>query len=124
MSPENLERYKRGKTIEIALIYNPTRGFVADGLECVVGKAFDGSKSSFYIATGVSRGATIAFASGDKSVNYDTGTYSQGNIVTVGAFNKLKNNNIKLGNEETSFLLRMYGSPTKKKVLWYHLKNH
>ena len=94
-----------------------TRGLVADGLECVVGKAFDGSKSSFYIATGVSRGATIAFASGDKSVNYDTGTYSQGNIVTVGAFNKLKNNNIKLGKEETSFLLRMYGSPTKKSTM-------
>ena len=94
-----------------------TRGLVADGLECVVGKVFDGSKSSFYIATGVSRGATIAFASGDKSVNYDTGTYSQGNIVTVGAFNKLKNNNIKLGNEETSFLLRMYGSPTKKSTM-------
>ena len=94
-----------------------TRGLVADGLECVVGKVFDGSKSSFYIATGVSRGATIAFASGDKSVNYDTGTYSQGNIVTVGAFNKLKNNNIKLGKEETSFLLRMYGSPTKKSTM-------
>ena len=94
-----------------------TRDLVADGLECVVGKAFDGSWSSFYIATGVSRGATIAFASGDKSVNYDTGTYSQGNIVTVGAFNKLKNNNIKLGNEETSFLLRMYGSPTKKSTM-------
>jgi len=94
-----------------------TRGLVADGLECVVGKVFDGSWSSFYIATGVSRGATIAFASGDKSVNYDTGTYSQGNIVTVGAFNKLKNNNIKLGNEETSFLLRMYGSPTKKSTM-------
>ena len=124
MSPENLEKYNRGETVKIALIYNQTRGLVADGLECVVGKVFDGSWSSFYIATGVSRGATIAFASGDKSVNYDTGTYSQGNIVTVGAFNKLKNNNIKLGNEETSFLLRMYGSPTKKKVLWYHLKNH
>ena len=94
-----------------------TRGLVADGLECVVGKVFDGSWSSFYIATGVSRGATIAFASGDKSVNYDTGTYSQGNIVTVGAFNKLKNNNIKLGKEETSFLLRMYGSPTKKSTM-------
>ena len=94
-----------------------TRGLVADGLECVVGKVFDGSWSSFYIATGVSRGATIAFASGDKSVNYDTGTYSQGNIVTVGAFNKLKNNNIKLGNEETSFLLRMHGSPTKKSTM-------
>ena len=90
MSPENLEKYKRGETIKIALIYNQTRGLVADGLECVVGKGFDGSWSSFYIATGVSRGAAIAFASGDKSVNYDTGTYSQGNIVTVGAFNKLK----------------------------------
>ena len=117
MSPENLEKYNRGETVKIALIYNQTRGLVADGLECVVGKAFDGSKSSFYIATGVSRGATIAFASGDKSVNYDTGTYSQGNIVTVGAFNKLKNNNIKLGNEKTSFLLRMYGSPTKKSTM-------
>ena len=117
MSPENLEKYNRGETVKIALIYNQTRGLVADGLECVVGKVFDGSKSSFYIATGVSRGATIAFASGDKSVNYDTGTYSQGNIVTVGAFNKLKNNNIKLGNEETSFLLRMYGSPTKKSTM-------
>ena len=117
MSPENLEKYNRGETVKIALIYNQTRGLVADGLECVVGKVFDGSWSSFYIATGVSRGATIAFASGDKSVNYDTGTYSQGNIVTVGAFNKLKNNNIKLGNEETSFLLRMYGSPTKKSTM-------
>ena len=73
--------------------------------------------SSLYGATGVSRGAAIAFASGDKSVNYDTGTYSQGNIVTVGAFNKLKNNNIKLGNGEDSFLLRMYGSPTKKSTM-------
>ena len=117
MNPENLEKYNRGETVKIALIYNQTRGLVADGLECVVGKVFDGSWSSFYIATGVSRGATIAFASGDKSVNYDTGTYSQGNIVTVGAFNKLKNNNIKLGKEETSFLLRMYGSPTKKSTM-------
>ena len=117
MSPENLEKYNRGETVKIALIYNQTRGLVADGLECVVGKVFDGSWSSFYIATGVSRGATIAFASGDKSVNYDTGTYSQGNIVTVGGLNKLKNNNIKLGNEETSFLLRMYGSPTKKSTM-------
>ena len=117
MSPENLEKYNRGETVKIALIYNQTRGLVADGLECVVGKGFDGSWSSFYLATGVSRGAAIAFASGDKSVNYDTGTYSQGNIVTVGAFNKLKNNNIKLGNEETSFLLRMYGSPTKKSTM-------
>ncbi|WP_147368406.1 hemagglutinin repeat-containing protein, partial [Fusobacterium nucleatum] len=117
MSPENLEKYKRGETVKIALIYNQTRGLVADGLECVVGKVFDGSLSSLYGATGVSRGAAIAFASGDKSINYDTGTYSQGNIVTVGAFNKLKNNNIKLGNEETSFLLRMYGSPTKKSTM-------
>ena len=35
----------------------------------------------------------------------------------MGAFNKLKNNKIKLGNEETSFLLRMYGSPTKKSTM-------
>jgi len=35
----------------------------------------------------------------------------------VGAFNKLKNNNIKLGNGEDSFLLRMYGSPTKKSTM-------
>ena len=35
----------------------------------------------------------------------------------MGAFNKLKNNNIKLGNGEDSFLLRMYGSPTKKSTM-------
>jgi len=35
----------------------------------------------------------------------------------VGAFNKLKNNKIKLGNGEDSFLLRMYGSPTKKSTM-------
>ncbi|WP_338967154.1 hemagglutinin repeat-containing protein [Fusobacterium nucleatum] len=117
MSPENLEKYNRGETVKIALIYNQTRGLVADGIECVVGKVFDGSWSSLYGATGVSRGAAIAFASRDKNVNYDFGTYSQGNIVTVGAFNKLKNNNIKLGNGEDSFLLRMYGSPTKKSTM-------
>ena len=114
MSPENLEKYKRGETVKIALIYNQTRGLVADGLECVVGKVFDGSLSSLYGATGVSRGAAIAFASRDKNVNYDTGTYSQGNIVAKGAFNLIENKGIKLGNGEDSFLLRMYGSPTKK----------
>ena len=91
-----------------------TRGLVADGLECVVGKVFDGSLSSLHGATGVSRGAAIAFASRDKNVNYDTGTYSQGNIVAKGAFNLIENKGIKLGNGEDSFLLRMYGSPTKK----------
>ena len=35
----------------------------------------------------------------------------------MGAFNKLKNNNIKLGNGEDSFLLRMYGSPSKKSTM-------
>ena len=35
----------------------------------------------------------------------------------MGAFNKLKNNNIKLGNGEESFLLRMYGSPSKKSTM-------
>ena len=35
----------------------------------------------------------------------------------MGAFNKLKNNKIKLGNGEDSFLLRMYGSPTKKSTM-------
>ena len=54
-----------------------TRGLVADGLECVVGKVFDGSLSSIFGAIGVSRGAAIAFASRDKNVNYDFGTYSQ-----------------------------------------------
>ena len=57
MSPENLEKYNRGETVKIALIYNQTRGLVADGIECVVGKVFDGSWSSLYGATGVSRGA-------------------------------------------------------------------
>ena len=50
-------------------------------------------------------------------VELTSGGYILINYREIGAFNKLKNNNIKLGNGEDSFLLRMYGSPTKKSTM-------
>ncbi|RRD33130.1 hypothetical protein EII29_11890, partial [Leptotrichia sp. OH3620_COT-345] len=69
----------------------------ADLLESFTGKVFDGSWSSLWLSTGISRGSALAISSGDKRVKYDLGLYSQGNIVGLGAFNVLKNNGIHLG---------------------------
>ena len=118
MSPENLERYKSGKTVEIALIYNPTRGFVADGLECVAGKLFDGSKSSLKITTNVSKQTAEILATRDRKVTYIYNMYSQGNIVGLGAFNWLQDNGIKLGyKDKNKFLVGMFGSPIARNLI-------
>ena len=118
MSPENLERYKSGKTVEIALIYNPTRGFVADGLECVAGKLFDGSKSSLKITTNVSKQTAEILATRDRKVTYIYNMYSQGNIVGLGAFNWLQDNGIKLGyGNKNKFLVGMFGSPIARNLI-------
>ena len=118
MSPENLERYKSGKTIEIALIYNPTRGLVADGLECVAGKLCDGSKSSLKITTNVSKETATILATRDRNVTYIYNMYSQGNIVGLGAFNWLQDNGIKLGyGNKNKFLVGMFGSPIAKNLI-------
>ena len=118
MSPENLERYKSGKTVEIALIYNPTRGFVADGLECVAGKLCDGSKSSLKITTNVSKETATILATRDRNVTYIYNMYSQGNIVGLGAFNWLQDNGIKLGyKDKNKFLVGMFGSPIMRDLI-------
>ena len=118
MSPENLERYKSGKTIEIALIYNPTRGFVADGLECVAGKLFDGSWSSLKITTNVSKQTAEILATRDRKVTYIYNMYSQGNIVGLGAFNWLKDKKIELGyKDKNKFLVGMFGSPIMRDLI-------
>ena len=118
MSPENLERYKSGKTIEIALIYNPTRGLVADGLECVAGKLCDGSKSSLKITTNVSKETATILATRDRNVTYIYNMYSQGNIVGLGAFNWLQDNGIKLGyKDKNKFLVGMFGSPIMRDLI-------
>ena len=118
MSPENLERYKSGKTVEIALIYNPTRGLVADGLECVAGKLCDGSKSSLKITTNVSKETATILATRDRNVTYIYNMYSQGNIVGLGAFNWLQDNGIKLGyKDKNKFLVGMFGSPIMRDLI-------
>ncbi len=118
MSPENLERYKSGKTVEIALIYNPTRGLVADGLECVAGKLCDGSKSSLKINTNVSKETATILATRDRNVTYIYNMYSQGNIVGLGAFYWLQDNGIKLGyKDKNKFLVGMFGSPIMRDLI-------
>ena len=118
MSPENLERYKSGKTVEIALIYNPTRGLVADGLESVAGKLFDGSKSSLKINTNVSKQTAEILATRDRKVTYIYNMYSQGNIIGLGAFNWLQDNGIKLGyGNKNKFLVGMFGSPIVRNLI-------
>ena len=118
MSPENLERYKSRKTVEIALIYNPTRGFVGDGLECATGKLFDGSWSSLKITTNVSKETATILATRDRNVTYIYNMYSQGNIVGLGAFNWLQDNGIKLGyKDKNKFLVGMFGSPIARNLI-------
>ena len=118
MSPENLERYKSGKTVEIALIYNPTRGLVADGLECVAGKLFDGSDSSLKITTNVSKQTAEILGTRDRKVTYIYNMYSQGNEVGLGAFNWLQDKGIKLGyKDKNKFLVGMFGSPIARNLI-------
>ena len=118
MSPENLERYKSGKTVEIALIYNPTRGLVADGLECVAGKLFDGSDSSLKITTNVSKETAIILATRDRNTKIVYNMYSQGNEVGLGAFNWLQDKEIKLGyKDKNKFLVGMFGSPIMRDLI-------
>ncbi len=111
MTKEDMDRYNRGERVEMLMVYNPTRGAVADIIESALGKMFDGSWSSLGLSIGVNRGAAVAYASRDKNQSYDFSFYSQGNIIGLGAFNILKNNGIKLGNGAENFNVRMYGTP-------------
>ena len=95
-----------------------TRGFVADGLECVAGKLFDGSWSSLKITTNVSKQTAEILATRDRNTTYIDNMYSQGNEVGLGAFNWLQDKGIKLGyKDKNKFLVGMFGSPTKKSTM-------
>ena len=115
MTKEDMEKYNRRETVNYIMVYNPTRGAVADIIESALGKMFDGSLSSLGLSIGVNRGAAVAYASRDRNQSYDFSFYSQGNIVGLGAFNILQNNGIKLGNGD-NFKVRMYGTPVTKKT--------
>ena len=115
MTKEDMEKYNKRETVNYIMVYNPTRGAVADIIESALGKMFDGSLSSLGLSIGVNRGAAVAYASRDRNQSYDFSFYSQGNIVGLGAFNILQNNGIKLGNGD-NFKVRMYGTPIRKKT--------
>ena len=75
---------------EMALIYNPTRGFVADALETGLGKVFDGKNAP---SLGVSRGLETALRTNDPNQDYELRSYSQGNIISKGALNNMARTN-------------------------------
>ena len=104
---EYSERYNNGEKITIAMIYNPSRGSVADFIECIAGKIFDGSGSSFGISTGISQGQALSLATRDRSQNYDLVTYSQNNIIFLGTMNMYAN----MGLDMRGINARSIGSP-------------
>ena len=87
---------------EMALIYNPTRGFVADALETGLGKVFDGKNAP---SLGVSRGFETALRTNDPHQSYELRSYSQGNIILKGALNNMaKKDDIKMPNFKLSHM--------------------
>ena len=87
---------------EIALVYNPTRGFVADALETALGKAFDGKNLP---SLGVSRGLETALRTNDPHQSYEVRSYSQGNITLKGALNNMaRKDDIKMPNFKLSHM--------------------
>ena len=95
-----------------------TRGLVADGLECVAGKLFDGSWSSLKITTNVSKQTGEILGTRDRKVTYIYNMYSQGNEVGLGAFNWLQDKGIKLGyKDKNKFLVGMFGSPIARNLI-------
>ena len=87
---------------EKALIYNPTRGFVADALETGLGKVFDGKNAP---SLGVSRGFETALRTNDPHQSYELRSYSQGNIILKGALNNMaRKDDIKMPNFKLSHM--------------------
>ena len=87
---------------EMALIYNPTRGFVADALETGLGKVFDGKNAP---SLGVSRGFETALRTNDPHQSYELRSYSQGNIILKGALNNMaRKDDIKMPNFKLSHM--------------------
>ena len=87
---------------EMALIYNPTRGFVADALETGLGKVFDGKNAP---SLGVSRGFETTLRTNDPHQSYELRSYSQGNIILKGALNNMaRKDDIKMPNFKLSHM--------------------
>ncbi len=100
---EVIKRYNDGEEITFALVHNRSRGMLSDIVESVAGKIFDGSGSSFWITTGVTKGQIEAILTRDKNRHLDFVTYSQGNIIWLGTSNK--------GTDVTNITVRQLGSP-------------
>ena len=111
------DKLNNGETVNITLIYSPTRGNWVDGLESVLGKLFDGSGLAG-VTLGTSRGLADILMQLDPDKHYNITSYSQGNIVMQGALNYLKNNGIKLREEKdkNSIVLYHTGSPKASKI--------
>jgi len=100
-------------TYEAVLIYNPTRGFLADAGETILGKMFDGSKHSFGLSLGVSRGFETALRTNTPNQDYELRSYSQGNIILKGALNNMaRKGDIEIPNFELSHI----GTPVADKT--------
>ena len=85
---------------EMALVYNPTRGFLSDALETGLGKVFDGKNAP---SLGVSRGFETALRTNDPNQDYELRSYSQGNIILKGGLNNMaKTNDTSLKNFDLS----------------------
>ena len=85
---------------EMALVYNPTRGFLSDALETGLGKVFDGKNAP---SLGVSRGFETALRTNDQNQDYELRSYSQGNIILKGGLNNMaKTNDTSLKNFDLS----------------------
>ena len=90
-SAADRKRIDNGGKFEVTLIYNKTRGYYPDVVESVIGKMADGSKTNFRMTTGVSRGLSDILTRLDSSREYNITTYSQANIIMLGALNYLNN---------------------------------
>ena len=100
-------------TYEAVLIYNPTRGFLADAGETILGKMFDGSKHSFGLSLGVSRGFETALRTNAPNQDYELRSYSQGNIILKGALNNMaRKGDVEIPNFELSHI----GTPVADKT--------
>ena len=87
---------------EMALVYNPTRGFLSDALETGLGKVFDGKNAP---SLGVSRGFETALRTNDPHQSYELRSYSQGNIILKGALNNMaRKDDIKMPNFKLSHM--------------------
>lgn len=114
ISYDNIDsRLKHGEEINITLIYSKTRGSIIDGTEAVLGKMFDGSRTNFGITTGTSRGLADVLRQLNPDMRYNITTYSQANIIMLGALNFLIKKGEKLNGNIT---LYHTGSPKAAKV--------